>query len=246
MQELMVLTGNPKRRRRKHRKASRRRHRRGRRAMSPLQMQFFGKGRRNPKRRRSSGKRRSRRRHSVSRGGRGMLGRFLKTGTGSVAHPFSMVGPALTGAVGAVAVNSIIGKLGGYLPANFMTGNVSYLTRGAVAIGAGMLASRLGVGSAVAAKMAEGSLTVTLHEMLVALGANAGLNLSGLGYYLPGRQASMPSASGAPARMAGMAKYVTGPGSPQGSVIPMNRLRGMGAYGTATQPPRSVGTSFKF
>lgn len=136
-----------------------------------------------------------------------------------------MVGPALTGAIGAVAVNTVIARLP--IPAMLNTGRVRYVTQGALAIGLGMLASRMGLGSGVAAKMAEGSLTVTLHQALVDIAAGAGMNLSGFGYYLPGRAAMPPSGSAAPTprAMAGMGKYVTGPGS-NVSVLPARR--GMG------------------
>lgn len=232
MQELLMLSGNPKRRRRHSKKArSHRRHRR----MTPLQLQYFG-GHRNPKRRHSSGKRRARRRGRSGFGrARGIVGKVFRTGSGNVAHPFSIVGPALTGAVGAALVNTVLGRLP--LPAAAMQGNVQYVTRGAVAIGLGMLASRFGLGSAVASKMAEGSLTITLHDLIVQVSAQAGFPLSGMGYYLPGRQAIAPAASSAPARMAGMGRYVTGPGSPAGSVVPINRqARSFG----------NIASSFKF
>lgn len=243
MQELMVLSGNPKRRRRKGGRKARRHGGKRSRKMSALQMKYFGGGaRHNPKRRRKS---RGRRKHSavmgvsrVSRrsrrrsGGRGFAGRFLKTHTGSLSSPMSMLGGALTGAIGAAAVNTVTARLTPYIPAAMLGGTTRYLTQGAIAIGLGMLASRFGLGSAVAAKMAEGSLTVTLHQALVEAAGRAGLSLGGMGYYLPGRNAgrAVPSASGSASRqVAGIGKYVTGPGSTP-NVTPMRR--GMGNINT--------------
>lgn len=222
MQELMVLSGNPRRRRRKHKaRKSRRRHRK----MTAKQLKYFGPRHAvNPKRRR----RRARRHAAVMgfarrarRSGGRALG-ILSGSTGSLGRPMSMIGPALTGAIGAVAVNAVSARLP--LPAMLTSGRVRYVTQGALAIGLGMLASRFGLGAGVAAKMAEGSLTVTLHQALVEIAAGAGVNLSGMGYYLPGRSASMPSASAAPTprALAGMGKYVTGPGT-NVSVLPSRR-----------------------
>jgi hypothetical protein len=111
-------------------------------------------------------------------------------------------------------------------------GTGRYLTQGALAIGLGMLASRFGLGSAVAAKMAEGSLTVTLHQAITEAAGRAGIALGGMGYYLPGRNASgavPPYAGSASRQVAGLGKYVTGPGT-TASVVPLRR--GMGNINT--------------
>lgn len=226
MQELLVLS-NPRRRRRAKKSA----RRRGKRRMSALQRKYFGGGRKrrasvsalaNPAKR--GRKRRYRRsvKGRIRRAGRRAQRGFMRLGgaTGNLSKPFSMVGPALTGALGAIAVNSIMARVP--LPAMLMTGKVRYLTQGAAAIALGTVASRFGViGSGVAAKMAEGALTVTLNDLLKELASDAGINLGGMGYYLPGRGAIMPNAAGRPAQQ--MGKYLTGPGA---QVMPIRRNMG--------------------
>lgn len=241
MQDLLVLSNPSRRRRRKHKAKRRASSRRGGRKMSALQRKYFGGGRKrrgrrsvavlaNPvKRRRSSrGGRKARRvRRSSGRSG-GMLGSFLKSGGGSLGKPMSVIGPALTGAVGAVAVHAVTARLP--LPPVLLVGKTRFITQGAVAIGLGMLASRFGVvGAGVATKMAEGSLTVTLTEFIKEIASDNGINLGGMGVYFPGRQAggALPSASGGAARMG---KYLTGPGAR--NVHPLNVGRRMGNINT--------------
>lgn len=220
MQELMVLS-NPRRRRR-HKKSARRRSRR---RMSALQRKYFGKRHHrrarsvsvpvfaNPRKRRYRRRMATRMRRAGRRAQRGFMsmGALISSRTGTLAKPFSMVGPALTGAIGAVAVHSVLTRLP--LPPVLMTGKARFVTQGAAAIGLGMLASRFGfIGSGVAAKMAEGALTVTLNDAIKEFAADAGFNLGGMGYYLPGIRAQMPPAGGRPARGM-MGKYLTGPGA---------------------------------
>lgn len=226
MNELLVLS-NPRRRRRKGAKSAKRR---GKRRMTAAQRRYFGprRSRRaspvvalsNPRKRRYRRSMKTRMRRASRRAQRGFA--LLAANTGSLSRPFSMVGPALTGAIGAVAVHSVLSRLP--LPALLMTGKARYLTQGAAAIGLGMIAARVpGIGSGVAAKMAEGALTVTLNDAIKEFAADAGFSLGGMGYYLPGRQSASPSASGNPARIAGMAKYMTGPGARPAQ---MGNLRG--------------------
>lgn len=94
-----------------------------------------------------------------------------------------MVMSAFTGALGAVAMTSVLSRLP--LPAMLVTGKVRYVTQGAVAIGVGMLAQMLGVRGPTAAKAAEGALTVTLNDAIKEVALDAGVNLGGMGYYLP-------------------------------------------------------------
>ncbi len=132
--------------------------------------------------------------------------------------PMSLLQPALIGAVGAAAVNTILGKLP--IPASAMTGNMKYLTQAAAALALAVIGSKVGGKSALFAQMAEGSLTVTLHQALVEGAGNMGMNLSGIngmGMYLPGRQAMMPSRNANPAMLAGMSSYVSGPGAGRGT-----------------------------
>jgi hypothetical protein len=208
MEELLVI-GNPSRRRRRKSKGRR---------MSAKQRQYFGGGKRHRRRGRSG---RAMRRYSIR---------------GLVSSPIATLKPALVGAVGATAVNTILARVP--LPAMLMTGRTRYLTQGVAAILLGTVASRFGgLGAATAAKMAEGSLTVTLHQALTDLAGGMGVNLSGMGYYLPGYGVAAGPAAGAnAARMAGMSKYLTGPGS---SVVPFRRMSGVGGM-------KNIGPSFGF
>jgi len=146
---------------------------------------------------------RSRRRNPISLGGGSM-------------RPMALLKPAFIGALGATAVNTILGKLP--LPAAAYDGKMRFVTRGVAAIALGMIASKLGAKSAVAAQMAEGSLTVTLHDAITEFASDAGMALSGfpnptgarLGYFAPGVNA---------ARMGQqrVGAYVNGPGSNLGA-----------------------------
>jgi len=153
--------------------------------------------------------------------------------------PLAMLTPALIGAVGAVGVNTFMSRVvPRILPANmqatFMTGRVRYVTQALAAVALGMAAQKVGVKAATAAKMAEGSLTVTLADAIRDFAGQAGIQLGGMGYYLPGRRASPPysGASAAPqvgraSAMNGMGLYVSGPGAGS-NVTPMKRRSGMG------------------
>lgn len=157
----------------------------------------------------------------------------------AISRPASFLKPALTGAVGAIAVNTVMARLlpmllPAQLQATFMTGRVRYLTQGIAAIAVGVAAQKLGVSGRVAEKMAEGSLTVTLTDAIRDLSSQFGMPLGGMGYYLPGINVNraVPSASGNPAVLNGlrgrMGAYVTGPGSFPGNVTPMRRMAGLG------------------
>lgn len=137
-------------------------------------------------------------------------------------RPMSILKPALLGAAGAAAVNTVLARLP--LPPALMTGRARYLTQAAAAIGLAMVAGKLGVRGTTAADMARGSLTVTAYDLLRDVAAQAGFQLNGMGYYLPGLgvQAVPNAGSNAAPLMNGMGKYMTGPGSPQA----MNGLRG--------------------
>jgi len=154
--------------------------------------------------------------------------------------PLAVLQPALIGAIGAVGVNTFMSRVvPRILPANmqaqFMTGRARYLTQGLAAIGLAMIAQKVGVKAAMAGKMAEGSLTVTMADAIRDVAGQAGIQLGGMGYYLPGRRASPPSRGAASApqvgnvsAMNGMGLYVTGPGS---NVRQMPARAGMG-FGT--------------
>ena len=178
-------------------------------------------------------KRRSRRtRRSRSRGRRSnpiSLNRTISSAKPILARAF-------VGALGAIAVNTAMSRLFPMvLPANlqalFMTGRVRYLTQGVAALALGMVAQKVGVKAATAVQMAEGSLTVTLADAIRDVAMQAGVPLGGMGYYLPGRRASaVPGANAGPARLNGMAQYVTGPGASQ-SVVPLRRNFGAVGFG---------------
>lgn len=150
--------------------------------------------------------------------------------TSVIKKPMAMLTPALTGALGAIAVNTILSKLP--IPASMNTGKMKYVTQGVAAIALAMIASKVGVKGAMAAQMAEGSLTVTLHDAIKDIASGFGMNLSGMGYYLPGVGAgrAVPSRAANPGQMAmqGMGKYISGPGAKSSG----GSLRGMGKVNT--------------
>ena len=93
-----------------------------------------------------------------------------------------MVLGAFQGAAGAITVNAILRFLP--LPAMLTTGRVMYLTRAAVAIALGMVASKV-AGGKIGVKMAEGALIVVAVDVIRdLLMSTAGINL---GYYSPAR-----------------------------------------------------------
>jgi hypothetical protein len=170
----------------------------------------------NPRRRRVSARRR---RNPISL-------RRMVSGGASLA-PMKLISSALIGAAGATAVNTIMARVP--VPASLMVGRMRYVTQALAAIAIGTIASKVKiVGAGTAAKMAEGSLTVTLHDAIRDVAGGMGINLAGMGYYLPGRGVTaVPSASGGPARLAGMNEYLTGPGANVTTMRP--RMAGMGA-----------------
>ena len=235
MQELLIV--NPSRRpskRRKSTKAASPAQKRARAAFAAMSRARAGKKRRatkrkspakstsitvmsNPKRRRRSASKRRRSNPSAR---------------SIMSKPFAMLTPALIGAVGATVVNTALAKLP--VPATMNTGKMKYVTQAAAAIAMGFIASKVGVKGAMAAQMAEGALTVTLHNAITDVAGGFGMNLSGMGYYLPGYGVqAVPSASGNPGRLAGgMGQYMTGPGSaPAAMPMPVRRNTGMRGFG---------------
>lgn len=165
----------------------------------------------NPRRRRSRSRRM--RRNPISLNVRGIA-----------AKPMQFLAPALTGAVGAIVVNTTLSKLAGagVIPLTLMTGRVRYLTQAGAAIALGMVAQKFGVKSAMARQAAEGALTVTLVDAIKDFAGSAGVTLGGgMGYYLPARQMTPQGR-----QLQGIGKYVSGPGAP---VVPFRRtLSGAG------------------
>ncbi len=100
--------------------------------------------------------------------------------------PMSILQPALMGALGATTVNTVLGQLSGVLPAQLMTGNALFVTKAAAAFALAILGNKMGVKGATVAQMAEGSLTVTIHDAILALAGQAGITqLSGMRAYMP-------------------------------------------------------------
>lgn len=234
MQELLVV--NPSKRPSKRRKAASPAQKRARAAFAAMARARAGKKRTHRKAKRATSRKstslsimsnpRKRRHHARRRN---------PVSTSLVKKPMSILSPALVGALGATAVNTILAKVP--LPASLNTGKMKYVTQGIAAIALGAVASKLGVRGSMAAQMAEGSLTVTLHQAITDIAGGMGMNLSGVGYYLPGYGVARgPSPGANPARMAGMngmGKYLTGPGAPRSNVMPMpspvkQTMRGFG------------------
>jgi len=176
--ELLLI--NPRKRRKMSAKQRRpRKHYSKRRRRNPIGALM------NP--RRHSRKRYSRVRHHVMRHRRrnpsfrmGGLTSFVQAGA--------------TGAVGAVAVDLIMGYAGGMLPDTVKspvsaTGGINpfyFLTKGAGAVLLGIVGRRFLKLGGIAEKMAEGSLVVTLHDAMTMLLPST----LALGYMNPGYIAS--------------------------------------------------------
>jgi len=117
----------------------------------------------------------------------------------------------LKGAGGAIVVNAITN----YLPDAVKTGNLQYATRAALAIVLGT-AGRKVLGNNARA-MAEGALTVTMHDFINSMAGAMlpGSQLHGMGVYLNGYPGGerLPHATSAPnvafdSELAGMGEYV--------------------------------------
>jgi hypothetical protein len=127
--------------------------------------------------------------------------------------PTQLLMPALVGALGATAVNTVLANVGSALPATLMTGNMQYITRAALSVLLAMVGRKSGRAN-IWTQAAEGSLTVTFHDAIVSLG---GGSLGQMGAYMPGRGAQVvPTPGMRPAQqLSGMSAYLTGKGSPQ-------------------------------
>lgn len=88
---------------------------------------------------------------------------------------------AFSGAAGAAVVNAGYNYLP--IPATLKTGYTGYAVKGGMAILLGLFGKKF-LGRR-ATKMAEGSLTVTMSQLIADVGAKAGMNL---GYYSPAVQ----------------------------------------------------------
>lgn len=122
---------------------------------------------------------------------------------------------AFKGAAGALAVNAAMKYLP--LPASMVTGYTRYATRAALAIGLGVIGKRFLPGG-LAAKMAEGALTVIATDLTREVAAGQGIDLSGVGYYSPAINANPSLTQFARPSLAGTGAPTRVPG-----VIPMRR-----------------------
>ena len=168
--QLMLV--NPKKRRRARPKRRAKRRTVARRRRNPVAALAANPRRR--KRRSVSRKRitRRRRRNPIKMNMRSMLN--------------NMIMPSVTAAGGAIGIDVLMGFLP--LPDTLKSGPMRHLVKGAVAIGAGMLAQNF-VKPKTAELFVTGALTVTMYgagrELLTrfAPGIAAKAGLSGLGYY---------------------------------------------------------------
>jgi hypothetical protein len=99
----------------------------------------------------------------------------------ALSSPLSTLKPALIGAVGSIAVNTVISKLP--LPASMKAGNMRFVTQGGIALLLGMITGKF-LGAGMAAKAVEGALTVTIRDAILA-NVPASVGLSGMGYAGP-------------------------------------------------------------
>lgn len=116
--------------------------------------------------------------------------------------------PAVQGALGATAVNTLLNYLP--LPAVMKAGNMQYVARGLLAVMIGAFGGKV-MPARMASNMAVGSLTVTFHDALKNV---VGPMIPGvtLGYYPGGVTAGAVPGVYAGAAPAALAEYVSGPG----------------------------------
>ena len=227
MPQLLLLTANPKR---KGAKMARRRrhHRRNPKRALPSQSAFgmersaYGRSlRRNPKRRRRTGQFVAKARRTTHRVRRraSSIGRRL-----SSSNMVALLKNGAIGGAGALGVEVIMGLGQSVLPAS-VTGRVNadgttnylyYGTKAAVAVVLGTVGGKF-LGGGTAAKLAEGSLTVSAYELMrgfmpagVTLGRGAGVAGRGVGFMNP-------------------AQVLRG----QGKIVPLQRVGNAGGIGNA-------------
>ena len=223
----LLLVGNPARRkaRRKSTKAPSAAQRRARAKFAAMARARAGKSRRvhakrkirrtavstlrsNPVRHRRHVAKRS---HAVAR----RRTRRNPINSATLRNITTLLKTSATGAAGAIGVDVIMGFVQGYLPASLSNPGTPaspnygyYAAKGALAVGTAMVASKI-IGSAKAARIAEGSMTVTLHDLFRNL--------------IAGNVSSIP-----------LGMYTGLGNSPGGKVLPMmnatRNLRGVGAY----------------
>lgn len=88
---------------------------------------------------------------------------------------------AAIGAGGALVVDIAMAKLP-FIPENLKTGPIAAATKGAVAMGIGMLVGKFGKNKSLGVKLAEGGMTVALHDAAKSM-IGPSVGLSGMGEY---------------------------------------------------------------
>ncbi len=158
----------------------------------------------------------------------------------NASSPMKLLTPALVGALGATAVNTVLANVGSALPASMMAGNMQFLTRAALSLGLGYLGGKSSKRN-MFMQMAEGSLTVTIHDAITSLSTGMGMQLQGMGLYMPGRVPNAVPQGGARSvpQLSGMGAYMTGSGSPQQRALVAARQAA-----TAAKPRRLSGFGF--
>jgi hypothetical protein len=214
-----LLLVNPSGGKKRRKTAARKRPRRHK--MSALQRKYFGKrghGRtinpsRHKRRRRhavaANPVRRYRRQNTIARHRRRRINP-VRSRRHRVASLTSTLTGAALGTVGALATDVAFGFLP--IPAQFKTGAMGTLAKGAVTIGLGMLAAKA-VGRNIAEKATSGALTVQLYNFAKPIVAAAAPNIPGLGYY------------GAGYALNGMGEYISDIPSSLNAFVP-NSLMG--------------------
>lgn len=118
----------------------------------------------------------------------------------------SMLTNAAIGATGAVIVDNIVKRIP--LPAALMSGNMAYITKSGLAVLLGVVANMAGPKfGRIGAKMAEGSLLVTVYQALNNVVLPMVPGLQGLGYW--GSGYTVATDQGGPS-MAGLGYSSTG------------------------------------
>lgn len=140
----------------------------------------------NPRKRRSSKKRRkspvAKRRstglvkHAKRIGHK--LKRYRRNPIGGTASLGNQVKTAAIGAVGALAVDIAMAKLP--IPLSMQTGIMKNAAQGAISIGLGMLVAKVGKNRSLGHNLAQGGLTIAIHDGLKGMLAGKVPGLSGI------------------------------------------------------------------
>ena len=155
-------------------------------------------------------------RHTVKRA---VTRRKYKRNPSSRTDIMAMLIKGLQGGAGAVAVNTVYAKLP--LPVMMKIGNMQFVGRAALAVALGIFGRKILPGN-TAARMAEGSLAVTAHDVIVHFAGTMApsFGLAGDMGFVPGGQGLMDYPAGN--QPSQLAEYINAPG--------MAGADGMGEY----------------